>query len=107
MKLGGGAGPANSLSVFPEPNEVSATRHVPDVVPETQGAPANTQCGPGGVPGQRGWGWGRHTDETGDHTSQCVIVNHTKCHPGERVLNFAFTGIFLNKNLLPLFNRFH
>lgn len=47
----------------------------------------------------------RHTDKTSDHTSQCVIVNHTKCHPGERVLNLAFTVIFLNKNILPLFNK--
>lgn len=48
---------------------------------------------------------GGGTDKSSDHTGECGIVNHTKCHPGERVLNFAFTVIFLNKNLLSLFNK--
>lgn len=63
---------------------------MPNAVLGTEGKTINTQSllGPGGGD------CGGDTDKSSDDMGECIIINHTKCHPVKRVLDFAFIGIF-------------
>lgn len=81
-----------SYSVFPGMNEILAPATC-RVWCWDPGQTINTQghgCGPGGGHGARGG----DTNKASDHTGQHITIHHTQCHPPERMLNFAFMGIF-------------